>query len=133
MPFSQPAQRSCELVVPFGQQLEGLVVPVPLELAFAVSGEAWHILLLCKQPGDGRGQLGQQGGVALPAPAHMPEQPEIREERDHLLGRQDYQLHAIRVLQGQFRSIKRLFMPGEQLLLQLNTGNIVVPVVDGVD
>ncbi|MNC13875.1 hypothetical protein D3C75_616350 [compost metagenome] len=63
----------------------------------------------------------------------MPEQPEIREERDHLLGRQDYQLHAIRVLQGQFRSIKRLFMPGEQLLLQLNTGNIVVPVVDGVD
>ncbi|MNI62920.1 hypothetical protein D3C73_1182580 [compost metagenome] len=122
-----------ELAIHGGQLLQSRCIPVPLELAFAVSGEARRIALVGQQHGEGRGQPGQQGGIAPPAPADMPEQPQVSEERKHLLGGQDDQFHAVRVLKGQLRAVEGLFMPGEQLLLQVHAGNIVVPVVDGID
>ncbi|MNB79925.1 hypothetical protein D3C75_266750 [compost metagenome] len=132
-PSGQSLQCSGESAISFGQLLHSLFVPMPLQLAFAISGEGWHIPLLCQQIRDGRSQLAQQGGITLPAPAYMSQQLLLREERDNLLSRQHDQIYAVCILQSQLGSVEGLFMPGEQELLQLDAGNIVIPVIDGID
>lgn len=137
--FGEPAaslktmQRRRIVPVAFGGFRQRLLLPGPAELAFPEGGEAGCILLVIQHSCQQRGQPLQELGIALPAPADMPEQPQAGEERNHLLGRKHHELDLIRLRSSKLRSIEGFFMPGEQHLLQLDAGYIIIPVINTVD
>lgn len=138
-PFSESAallktmQRGRIIPVCLGGFRQHLLCPGPAELAFTVGCEAGGVLPCLQHSSQQRGQPGQQLGIALPAPADMPEQPQVRKERQDLLGRQHHQLDLIGLRGAKLRAVEGFLMPGEQQLLELDTGHIIIPVIHTID